>query len=265
MEKKSSEKGFTLLELVVSLAILTFLISMILFEINPQYQYSKAFDGQRKQDLGQIRNALDTFYNDHNCYPSPQTPSDNPIPFGQEWMDGDNVLMKKVPQDPYVYQDNRGGYYYNYKAKIGEGACSQWNILFARLTDSSFANKTTNDKSCLGMIRKICGQIPVSPVYNYCIISGNLNCDELKAAGIPGPTSHQQGNIPTPTPTITIVNTPTPTPVGCIPIYSCRGGCNQVCNPLPDGTYDYATCIAAGAQYCTNTKINGLGCEGHCN
>ena len=259
MKKIFPQSGFTLVELLVTLGILAFLISMILFAINPLYQYLKAFDGQRKQDLVQVRNALDTYYNDHNCYP-------DSVPFGEEWIDGEVMLMKKVPQDPYVYyQQGRGWYYYNYSVKTGEGACSQWNVLYTRLTDKSYANSGSNPKSCLYMLRKICPGIPVGSVYNYCIISGTLNCDELRAAGVPGAYQQQQ-EAPTPTPTGPVgpTNTPTPTPTtapiicggGQPPQYDCRGLCNQVCNVPPD---DYDSCIAKGAKYCNSN------CDGNCN
>ena len=234
---------------------------MTLFAINPIYQYSKAFDGQRKQDLNQVRNALDTYYNDHNCYP----PS---VPFGEEWTDQDVVYMKKVPQDPYVYyQQGRGWYYYNYATDTREDQiCPQWNIIFARLTDKTYANGASNLKSCLGMINKLCPTARYRPTYNYCLISGDLDCEALADLDPPTPYT-EQPEVPTPTPTSVTTptpgptSTPTPTPGqiicggGLPPQYDCRGPCNKVCNVPPD---DYDSCIAKGAKYCNSN------CDGNC-
>jgi type II secretory pathway pseudopilin PulG len=245
VKKISSTKAFTLVELLVSLGILAFLTAMILLTLNPLYQYSKAYDGQRKQDLAQIRSALDTYYNDHNCYPSS-------VPFGEEWKDGEVVLMKKVPQDPYAYyRQGAGWYYYNYETDTREGAtCPQWNIVFTKLADKAFDN-ARDPKHCAAMIKKACPgyRVNVSLVYNYCLFSGNIDCQALTELAAPTASSEQQESIPTPTSVPAL--TPTLTPTGPLlcgdglpPSFDCRAG--------------------AGGDTCQSVSSNGKYCDAGC-
>jgi len=58
------------MELLVVIGILVILAIMILLVLNPMTQIKKAHDGKRKADLVKFRNALEDYYNDHNCYPN---------------------------------------------------------------------------------------------------------------------------------------------------------------------------------------------------
>ena len=64
-------EGFTLIELLVVIGVLGILVSALVFLIDPRVQFDKARDAERKSDLVQIRNSLETYYQDHNSYPSP--------------------------------------------------------------------------------------------------------------------------------------------------------------------------------------------------
>lgn len=179
---KKSDCGFTLVELLVVVVMLVILVAIVFIALNPLSQLDKAKDAQRKQDFTQIRNALDTYYNDNNCYPAS-------VPFGSSWVVGSTVFMQKVPQDPdcsktgscYVYQTDGS-------------SCSQWNVLYAHL----LAKLSTSDlqKSC--PLYSACGIL--FPKYNYCIFSGNLNCSYIKSNPMPTPAPGG-GGTPTPTPT----------------------------------------------------------------
>lgn len=98
-----SGAGFTLVELVIVLAVIAILSTLLFIILDPAAQLRKANDALRKHDIAQIRSALDIYYNDHSCYPSS-------IPFGQTWKEDSTVYMPKVPQDPnypqnaYVYE-----------------------------------------------------------------------------------------------------------------------------------------------------------------
>src|SRR4051812_16612422 len=56
-----TQTGFTLIELLVAIAIIGVLSSAVLVAINPSQRLQQARDSQRKSDLAQIRNSLDTY------------------------------------------------------------------------------------------------------------------------------------------------------------------------------------------------------------
>ena len=152
---------------------------MLLIMFDPLAQIDKAKNAQRKQDFVQIRNALDTFYNDHGRYPLPSDFSSGSFPFGSSWTDSVNgtVYMKKVPQDPDCYTT---GYCYVYKTNTNT-TTPQWNILFARTSmPDSVRNKLTWDdiaKTCPAM-RTVCPGF-FDKRYDYCVLSGTIECSSI--------------------------------------------------------------------------------------
>jgi prepilin-type N-terminal cleavage/methylation domain-containing protein len=70
-EKNNVEycSGFTLIELVIVIGVITVLAGGLLIVLNPLAQLGKARDAQRKNDLHQIKLLLEQYYNDHQRYP----------------------------------------------------------------------------------------------------------------------------------------------------------------------------------------------------
>ena len=116
---KTSEKGFTLVELVVVIAILALILAATIAILDPIKQIDKAMTSQKESDLEQIRTALDLYYSDNSCYPA-----SGAIPFGSTWNGNNTVYMQKVPQSPdssqYIYETY--------------GNCPQWYVLYAKVT-----------------------------------------------------------------------------------------------------------------------------------
>lgn len=77
--QKNKSKGFTLIELLVVIAIIGILSSVVLASLNTARV--KARDTKRKQDMLQIRTALEMYYNDNNSYPLEN-------PSGNQWWGG---------------------------------------------------------------------------------------------------------------------------------------------------------------------------------
>lgn len=117
-------KGFTLVELIVVIGILSILAVVGLVAINPLAQFQKANDSRRKSDLAQIQKALETYYQDNGSYPlssvtSPlykiQVPGQTTpttIDWGKQWQ----PYMNLVPKDPnasknYVYYSTGQSYF----------------------------------------------------------------------------------------------------------------------------------------------------------
>lgn len=102
------KKGFTLLEILVTITIIGILAAVI--SGNFVNSLKKGRDAKRKADLGQIRAALELYYEDNKAYPLSVT-------FGGQITHptiGSKYYMTTVPIDPsgfdYAY-DSDGTYY----------------------------------------------------------------------------------------------------------------------------------------------------------
>ncbi len=61
--------GFTLIEILIALALIGVMATGIILAINPLVQLQKAQDAKRKSELSQIQKALETYYQDNGKYP----------------------------------------------------------------------------------------------------------------------------------------------------------------------------------------------------
>lgn len=225
------ESGFTLIELIIDLAILMMLLILLIFLIDPITQINKAKNNQKQHDLNNIQNALNLYYQDHECFPST-------IPFGQEWKENGIVFMKKVPQDESC--NTPGGVCYIYMIDLTSN-CPQWNVAFAKLTTPLDPRVNCSlDSTCLPQNYALSG-------YNYCAYSGNLDCNKITSYDLPTsptitptptgsltppatltPTPTSLSSTPSPTPPGGQGPSPTPTPL-CQNYYACTGE-NNACN-----------------------------------
>lgn len=71
--KKSSFKwGFTLLEILIFIALFAILAVAVFVLMDPFSQIKKANDAKRKKDLDTLKKAFEDYYNDKGCYPKPE-------------------------------------------------------------------------------------------------------------------------------------------------------------------------------------------------
>lgn len=201
LQLPTSILGFTLIEILVAITILSTLVGGVILSLNPIAQIDKGQDAQRAADIQSVKTAIDLYYNDQKCYPQE-------IPFGNEWRvrnanGQDTVYMKKVPQDPKC--DNTGVNCYRYRTD-SNSACPQWNVVFAQLSKSSTLTNT-----CALSSLSNCTPSGYDQHAFACVLSGAVNCDALLAA------ASLEGGLetvfPTATPTPLPSSTPTPTQV----------------------------------------------------
>ncbi len=228
-----TQKGFTLVELLVVIILIGILGVALIVGINPLLQIQKGQDAKRLSDVKEFTNAAEAYYHDNSCYPDSVALSQT-LSQATTWTaaSGGGVYLKKVPVDPL-------GYIYVYKTTAA--SCPQWGVFFTKL-----AAPAKNQTYCaLSLIK----DQPCTPVgYDSswaCSVSGIPDCAELASESI--------DNVPQVLPTDTPA--PTPTPSACIPQnahYSCVSG---VCNNVPMGTGQYC-----GTQGCSG----GACCLGNC-
>lgn len=62
--------GFTLIEVLVVMAILGMMAVILVGILNPIALTGRGYDARRKKDLGRIKVAFEEYYNDKGCYPT---------------------------------------------------------------------------------------------------------------------------------------------------------------------------------------------------
>jgi type II secretion system protein G len=129
------KKGFTLIEIMVVIAILGVLITMISGSFIASQKKSR--DLKRKSDIVQVGKALELYYNDQNRYPSANngtlTGCGDPsatltdCPWGSAWSNTatnpETIYMSSLPTDPltgqsYYYDSDATGTYYQIYARL---------------------------------------------------------------------------------------------------------------------------------------------------
>ncbi|TXH02007.1 MAG: type II secretion system protein [Candidatus Moraniibacteriota bacterium] len=157
---KYNKKGFSLIELLVVVAILAILVTIALSMVTSNRD--KATDAKTKSDLNRLKIAFEDYYGDHNCYPP------------AEWFDdasdcGSDVLKpylnslacNRKTDLPYAYVTDSTG-------------CS-WFKLYGTLLVDSDNDALTNST--------VVDSIP----YNYGVSSSNTS---LVDAPSPLPANH---------------------------------------------------------------------------
>jgi len=113
--RKNNQTGFTLIEILVVMVIIGILAAMGIGSYMSSQM--KARDARRKQDLRQIANAVELFYNDHGVFPTSTAdrkimgcgsafPATSVCNWGSQFILGASNYISKLPPDghgPFMY------------------------------------------------------------------------------------------------------------------------------------------------------------------
>jgi prepilin-type N-terminal cleavage/methylation domain-containing protein len=148
-------KGFTLIEILIVVAIIAILASIVLVGLGPTQQAGR--DARRLSDLHEVQNGLELYYNSCGYYPG----GDTKTPCAGYTASGGNkgyetlrttlvgfsaLGIGSVPDDPtagqhYLYATTVTGSSYILEAKLENGG----NSVFTSYTPPVFAGYTDGD------------------------------------------------------------------------------------------------------------------------
>jgi len=227
MTKHKKKQGFTLVELLIVIAIVALLILIVISLLLKNI--TKANDAKRKADIAKISTALEEYYTDHDCYPDPSVFSEC----------GSSALapyLQSVPCDP-VYK-----YSYCYFADNASPTLTCYQRYRALATLKNLADPDIESLGCDE--DTYCGwesecEATVNRFgFNYGVTSRNTFLANPSAVVVP---------LPTTSPGLPASGGPGP--------YACAW--DGICNNF--GTSEQAT-----AQGCPITFASGGICQTYC-
>jgi prepilin-type N-terminal cleavage/methylation domain-containing protein len=135
-------KGFTLIEMLIVIAIIGILASIVLVGIGPVQRTAR--DARRASDLRQTQNALELYFSKNAAYPA----AGNWAALTTALTSGASAVVRQIPNDPrsgsgatYQYAPDASGNGYVLAATFEDTANSL-------LTDPSEPDGTVNGVNC---------------------------------------------------------------------------------------------------------------------
>ncbi|OGZ00567.1 MAG: hypothetical protein A2946_02350 [Candidatus Liptonbacteria bacterium RIFCSPLOWO2_01_FULL_53_13] len=147
MRKRESQKGFTLIEMLIVIAIVGILSSLVLVGLGPVQRQGR--DARRISDLRQVQTALELYYAKNGNYPRVTTWQSLKDELTRT--EGGGIGVKKIPDDP------TSGRFYKYGVSADGGSYT----LGAELED---VNNPNLDSSSHGVLNGVSCDKPV-----YCL------------------------------------------------------------------------------------------------
>lgn len=83
---KNKKRGFTLVEILLVIAIIAILAGIVLVAINPTRQIKQANDAQRQSDVNQILKAINSYASDHRGALPEVDPTTAPFPTANTYL-----------------------------------------------------------------------------------------------------------------------------------------------------------------------------------
>jgi general secretion pathway protein G len=142
MKRTFSQKGFTLIEMLIVIAIIAILASVFLVGLSGFR--GSAYDARRLSDLQKVQSYLELYYNKMRTYPINITAWNGSGTTLETALNGAGIGVSSIPADPgglkYYYLSCNGGQGYLLAAGITTGS--------ATLNDSA----TPDTSQCEGMV-----------------------------------------------------------------------------------------------------------------
>jgi prepilin-type N-terminal cleavage/methylation domain-containing protein len=152
-----SHSGFTLIEILIVVAIIAILSSVVLVGLGPTQQSGR--DARRLSDLHEIQTGLELYYGKCGVYPGTSAANGCPTTFttvGYSGMSaaltGSGIGVSSVPQDPtaghsYSYGTNSVGSSYLLMATL-ENKNNSAFVNYTAPSISGFSGDFTSNSSC---------------------------------------------------------------------------------------------------------------------
>jgi prepilin-type N-terminal cleavage/methylation domain-containing protein len=153
---KNKREGFTLIEILIVVAIIAILASVILVGLGPTQSLGR--DARRLSDLHEVQNGLELYYNKSGAYP---------VVAGGAWatlttdLTGAGIGVNSVPNDPtsgdtYQYGSDGGGTTYIVGAVLENGTGGQWNNYSPPGNLGNLASADTDVGKCTVATKNFC-------------------------------------------------------------------------------------------------------------
>lgn len=187
--RSSRLQGFTMIEILVVVAILGVLASIGLFSFLPSLE--KGRDARRKADLENLTKVLEAYNTDHGRYPDSVDGQidcrggGSTCPWGSQFVDEKNtVYMAELPTDPttneYFYYSDGSGTWYAVLARLENETDPSWPSISDQRAIYTLAPAVLST-DCGG---SGCGYGVTSPGGSLGVF--NLTLDDQEASGGPG-------------------------------------------------------------------------------
>ena len=164
------KKGFTLMEILIVVALIVALATALLITLNPLAQINKGQDSKRKHELTQLNKVFEDFYNDKQCYPKPdevcykdKTSTVCPICGNDAGSPDFNPYLPQLPCDPRHSQKK-------YLYQIDDTTCPTYYRIYTTLSNT--ADPVIVSVGC----QFGCGPAPDFS-YNYGVSSPNIGLE----------------------------------------------------------------------------------------
>ncbi len=144
----NSRKGFTLIEILIVVAIIAILASVVLVGLGPTQSAGR--DARRVADLHESQNGLELYYNQNGKYPDAKS---------QSWvnigttLEAANIGINSWPNDPssgknYFYGTTATDNGYIVGANMENSTGGEWNNYVAPSNFGTIANWTVTPSAC---------------------------------------------------------------------------------------------------------------------
>ncbi len=130
-----SQKGISLVEVLIVFAIVVLLVLAATGNLNPIAQVNKGYDARMKKDLARIKVAFEEYYNDRGCYPSYEL-------IHNQWRLGDGENCNKPLSffpwlSPWPCQPDGVSYRIVVDMSEKNYDCPSWFKVFAKLSNKN--------------------------------------------------------------------------------------------------------------------------------